>query len=122
MNYENFNRKYVSCGFAGSDVVETLWEHKNGTVCIIDMYWEDNYVFMSFQNGITFDVSLKGSVIKVGFHDDVRTRDLSYHHAWKSDNRMLLVKLWLRHILGQKTTHEQREAMWDVVSNEFNFN
>lgn len=122
MNYENFNRKYVPCGFAGSNDVETLWEHKNGTVCSIDMYWEDNYVFMSFQNGITFDIALKGSVIKVGFHDDVRTRDLSYHPSWKSDNRVLLVKLWLRHILGQKTTHEQREAMWDVVSNEFNFN
>ena len=118
MNFTNFNRKYVQGAF---DSTVCLWEHKNGTVCEIDMYWTDNYVYINFENGITLDISFKGSVIKVGFHDDVRTRDLGTHPSWNGDNRRTLVKLYLRHILGQKTTEEQREAIWDIVSNELEF-
>lgn len=118
MNYTNFERKYVNPLF-GSLTTICLWEHKNGAVAQIDMYWEDNYVYISFDNGPTLDISIKGSVIKVGFHDAVRTRDLGTHPSWNGDNRKLLVKLYLRHVLGQKTTEEQREAIWDIVSNEF---
>lgn len=116
MNFTNFERKYVND--AGQTPI-CLWKHNNGTVAQIDMYWEDNYVFFAFENGPCLDVSIKGSVIKVGFHDDVRTRDLSTHPSWNGDNRMALVKLYLRHVFGQKTTAEQREAIWDVVSTEF---
>ena len=119
MKYTNFDRHYVPTGFAGSDQYETLWKHKNGTVAQIDMYWDDNYVFVSFENGISLDVTLKGSVIKVGFHDDVRTRDLGTHPSWNGSNRKMLVKLYLRHILSMKTTEEQREALWDIIENEF---
>ncbi|UJJ22201.1 hypothetical protein [Erwinia phage Virsaitis27] len=117
MNFHNFERKYVN------DVGQApilLWKHKDGVVAQIDMFWEDNYVFMSFENGITLDISLKGSVIKIGFHDDVRTRDLGTHPSWNSSNRKILVKLYLRHILSLKTTEEQREAIYDIVLNEFN--
>lgn len=117
MNYLNFNKKFVQ-GTFGSTV--TLWEHKNGTVAEIDMYWEDNYVFINFENGPTLDVQFKGSEIKVGFHDEVRKRDLSYHPSWNT-NRALLVKIYLRHVLSQKTTEEQREAIWDIVSSEIKF-
>ncbi|QEG11773.1 hypothetical protein KPN6_42 [Klebsiella phage KPN6] len=84
------------------------------------MYWEDNYVFFSFENGPTLDIQFNGSEIKVGFHDEVRKRDLSSHPSWNT-NRQLLVKIYLRHILGRKTTEEQREAIWDIVSNEIKF-
>ena len=118
MDYTNFKKKYVQDN--AWDVSTTLLqEHKNGTVAQIDMYWEDNYVFISFENGPTLDVKLKGSVISVGFHDDHRKRDLGTHPSWNGDNRKILVKLYLRHVLGQKTTEEQREAIWDIVSNEF---
>lgn len=118
MNYTNFNRKYIQDN--AWDVSTTLlWEHKNGAVAQIDMYWEDNYVFIGFENGPTLDIKLKGSVISVGFHDDHRTRDLGTHPSWNGDNRKILVKLYLRHVLGLKTTEEQREAIWDIVSNEF---
>lgn len=118
MNYLNFERKYVKNN--AWDVSTTcLWKHTNGIVAQIDMYWEDNYVFISFENGPTLDIKIKGSVIKVGFHDDVRTRDFDTHPSWHGDNRKTLVKLYLRHVLGQKTTEEQREAIWDIVSSEF---
>lgn len=119
MNYTNFNKTYVSNGFAGSSDNVLLWKHENGTVAQIDMFWEDNYVFISFVDGITLDVSLKGSVVKVGLHDEVRTRDLGTHPSWNGPNRKTLVKLWLRRVLGQKTTEEQREAIYDIVLNEF---
>lgn len=119
MNYTNFTKTYVSNGFAGSIDNVLLWKHKDGAVAQIDMFWEDNYVFMSFENGITLDISLKGSVIKIGFHDDVRTRDLGTHPSWNGSNRKIMVKLYLRHILSQKTTEEQREAIYDIVLNEF---
>lgn len=115
MNYTNFERKYVN--EIGQSPI-CMWKHNNGTVAQIDMYWEDNYVFISFENGPTLDIKLTGSVIKIGFHDEVRTRDLGTHPSWNT-NRKILVKLFLRHILGLKTTEEQREAIWDVVSNEF---
>ncbi|BBC78272.1 Hypothetical protein KNT65_gp221 [Escherichia phage EcS1] len=118
MNYLNFERKYVKANAWDVSTV-CLWKHENGTVCDINMYWEDNYVHVAFENGITLDVSLKGSVIKVGFHDDVRTRDLGTHPSWNGSNRKMLVKLWLRHVLSMKTTDEQREALWDIVSSEF---
>ncbi|AKJ73257.1 hypothetical protein [Klebsiella phage phiKp_22] len=119
MNFTNFNRKYVQNN--AWDVSTTLlWEHNNGTVAQIDMYWEDNYVFFSFENGPTLDIQFNGSEIKVGFHDEVRKRDLSTHPSWNT-NRQLLVKIYLRHILGRKTTEEQREAIWDIVSNEIKF-
>lgn len=116
MNFTNFERKYVQ------DVGQApicLWKHNNGVVAQIDMYWEDNYVFISFENGPTLDIKLKGSTIKVGFHDDVRVRNLGTHPSWHGDNRKTLVKLYLRHVLGLRTTEEQREAIWDIVSNEF---
>lgn len=115
MNFANFERKYVND--AGQAPI-LLWKHNNGTVAQIDMYWEDNYVFFAFENGPCLDISIKGSEIKVGFHDEVRKRDFVNHPSWHGDNRKLLVKLYLRHILGQKTTEEQREAIWDIVSNE----
>ena len=118
MNYTNFNRKYINENAWSSSTI-CLWEHNNGTVAQIDMYWENNYVFISFQNGPTLDIKIEGSVVKVGFHDDHRTRDLGTHPSWNGDNRKTLVKLYLRHVLGQKTTEEQREAIWDIVSNEF---
>lgn len=117
MNYLNFNRKYVR-GTFGNDMI-TLWEHNNGTVCEIEMFWEDNYCFFNFENNITLDVSLKGSVIKVGFHDEVRTRDLGTHPSWNGDNRKLLVKMWLRHILAVRASREVIEAVQDVVLSEF---
>ena len=90
MNFTNFNRKYVQNN--AWDVSTTLlWEHNNGTVAQIDMYWEDNYVFFSFENGPTLDIQFNGSEIKVGFHDEVRKRDLSSHPSWNT-NRQLLVK------------------------------
>lgn len=119
MNFTNFNRKYVQNN-AWDVSTALLWEHNNGTVAQIDMYWEDNYVFFSFENGPTLDIQFNGSEIKVGFHDEVRKRDLSSHPSWNT-NRQLLVKIYLRHILGRKTTEEQREAIWDIVSNEIKF-
>lgn len=116
MNFTNFERKYVN------DVCQApilLWKHNNGTIAQIDMYWEDNYVFISFENGITLDISLKGSTIKIGFHDDVRVRNLGTHPSWEGPNRKVLVKLYLRHVLSLKTTEEQREAIYDIVLNEF---
>lgn len=119
MDYTNFTRKYVQNN--SWDISTTLlWKHNNGTVAQIDMDWMENYVFISFENGPTLDIQFNGSEIKIGFHDEVRKRDLSYHPSWNT-NRELLVKLYLRHVLGQKTTHEQREAVWDIVSNEIKF-
>lgn len=118
MNFTNFNRKYVQNN--AWDVSTTLlWKHNNGTVAQIDMDYMENYVFISFENGITLDISLKGSMIKVGFHDDVRVRNLGTHPSWEGANRKILVKLYLRHILSLKTTEEQREAIYDIVLNEF---
>lgn len=116
MNFTNFERKYVH-DFDQSPIC--LWKHNNGVVAQIDMYWEDNYVFISFEKGPTLDIKLEGSMIKVGFHDDVRVRNFATHPSWHGDNRKTLVKLYLRHVLGLRTTEEQREAIWDVVSNEF---
>ncbi|ANA49547.1 hypothetical protein BI049_gp186 [Salmonella phage vB_SnwM_CGG4-1] len=119
MDFTNFRRKYVQNN--GWDISTTLlWEHNNGTVAQIDMYWEDNYVFISFENGPTLDVQFNGSEIKIGLHDEVRKRDLGTHPSWNT-NRVLLVKLYLRHILSNKATHEQLEAIWDIVSNEIEF-
>lgn len=119
MNYVNFKRKYIKDN--AWDISTTcLWEHVSGAVAQIDSYPEDNYVFISFENGPTLDIQIKGSVIKVGFHDDVRKRDLSDHPAWET-RRELLVKLYLRFILSLKTTHEQRDAVLDIVSNELTF-
>lgn len=117
MNYTNFERKYAKENSWSSPIC--LWKHINGMVAQIDMYWEDNYCFFAFENGPCLDISLKGSVIKIGFHDKVHIRDLGTHPSWNGDNRKILVKLYLRHVLGQKTTEEQREAIWDIVSNEF---
>ncbi|ARB06001.1 hypothetical protein fHeYen901_228 [Yersinia phage fHe-Yen9-01] len=119
MKYTNFEHKYVQPIF-GSDTYISLWKHKTGVVCDIDMYWESNEVYISFENGITLTIAIKGSVIKVGFHDDFRTRDLSTHPGWNAD-RGLLIKLYLRQILKLRTTYEEREAIWDIVSNEFTF-
>ncbi|WJZ28107.1 hypothetical protein NCTGTJJY_CDS0228 [Serratia phage 92A1] len=119
MNFTNFERKYVVDN-AWDNNTTLLWKHTNGTVAQIDEYLEDNYVFISFENGPTLDVKLTGSVIKIGFHDDVRTRDLSYHPAWIS-NRELLIKLYMRHVLSSKTTEKQREAIWDIVKDSIKF-
>lgn len=119
MNYLNFERKYVRDTFNQSN--HCIWKHTNGTECDIDLYWEDNHVYVNFVDGPTLTVEIKGSVIKVGLHDDFRTRDFSTHHSWDGEFRGLLVKIYLRHILGQRTTHEQREALWDIVSNELVF-
>ncbi|AHJ86794.1 hypothetical protein STP4a_197 [Salmonella phage STP4-a] len=119
MDFTNFRRKYVQNN--GWDISTTLlWEHNNGTVAQIDMYWEDNYVFISFENGLTLDVQFNGSEIKVGFHDEIFRRDLSTHPSWKT-NRALLVKLYLRRAIGKRATEEQLEALWDVVANEIEF-
>lgn len=120
MNFTNFERKYVQNN--AWDISTTLlWKHKDGAVAQIDMDWMENYVFISFENGPTLDIQFKGSEIKVGFHDEVRKRDLGTHPSWNGSNRKILVKLYLRHILGLKTTEEQREAIYDIVLNEIKF-
>lgn len=116
MNYTNFERKYVN---EPHQAPILLWKHNNGTVAQIDMDWMENYVFISFENGPTLDIKLDGSTIKVGFHDDVRVRNLGTHPSWDGNNRKILVKLYLRHVLGLRTTEEQREAIYDIVLNEF---
>ena len=91
MNFTNFERKYVH-DFDQSPIC--LWKHSNGVVAQIDMYWEDNYVFISFENGPTLDIKLEGSMIKVGFHDDVRVRNFATTHH----GTVIIAKHWLSFI------------------------
>lgn len=119
MKYTNFERKYVRTTF-GFESHICLWKHKNETVCEIEMYWETNEVYINLENGITVSIALKGSIIKVSLHDDFRSRDLSTHPCWEV-NRELIVKIYLTQILRNRTTYDHREAIWDVISNEFTF-
>ncbi|AHY25188.1 hypothetical protein AVV36_gp222 [Pectobacterium bacteriophage PM2] len=115
MDYTNFTRKYVRSTFGPETTIE-LHSHKNGSVCSIDFYWEENSAFIQFENGpaLNVELSFKG-LIKVGFHDDFRKRDLSSHPSWNGKHRNQLVKLYLRHILSLKASVDQIEAVQDIV-------
>lgn len=119
----NFTKKYINNPNrpAGSIDTITIYEHKNGvqTVMNFPSFMDDcqNYLMVEFDSGRSVSVELKDGVIKVATNEDFRLRDLKNHPSWNK-SRDLLVRIYLRHILGQHLNEKEMEAIQDAVKSE----
>lgn len=115
-SYLNFESHYIRhpMSEAWENKMLMIHEHKNGVKCTVESYMEDNYLFVVFESGLCLSIVYKDGYIKLSTEDKVRERDLTTHPCFEKSKELLL-SVYLRHILGRVISHDEVEAVKDLI-------
>ncbi|AFH21056.1 hypothetical protein CL97_gp172 [Cronobacter phage CR9] len=119
MNLTNFNRYYIQDQQAeafGYYQTMEMQQHVNGAKLHVETVTFENYFMATFESGLQISIEYKGGVMTLATDDKLRRKDLLSHPGYAS-NKELLIKIYIRWVVGRIATEEEIAALVDLALN-----
>lgn len=119
MNLNNFNRYYIrdeQANAFGYDRSFEMQQHVNGAKLHVETVTFENYFMATFESGLQISIEYKGGVMTLATDDKFRRKDLLSHPGYAS-NKELLIKIYIRWVVGRIATEEEIAALVDLALN-----
>lgn len=119
MNLTNFNRFYIrneSAAAFGYDRNTEMQQHVGGAKLHVETVTFENYFMATFDNGLQVSIEYKNGVMTLATEDKIRRKDLIAHPGY-AGNKELLIKIYIRWVVGRIATPEQIAALVDLALN-----
>ena len=115
---ETFRPVYINDprAWAGDYKVIELTMHRNGVKAYVhDYQFEYNNFYIEFESGLNVSITLENGNIQIASDEKFVKRDLKTHQCWNGTNRKTLVKVYIRHILGNISKPEETDYIFDLI-------
>ena len=119
MTLNNFNRYYIQDQQAeafGYYQTMEMQQHVNGAKLHVETVTFENYFMATFESGLQISIEYKGGVMTLATDDKLRRKDLLSHPGYAS-NKALLIKIYIRWVVGRIATEEEIAALVDLALN-----
>lgn len=119
MNLNNFNRYYIrdeQANHFGYDRSYEMQQHVGGAKLHVETVTFENYFMATFDNGLQISIEYKGGVMTLATDDKFRKKDLLNHPGFAS-NKELLIKIYIRWVVGRIANEQQIAALVDLALN-----
>lgn len=119
MRLTNFDRYYIrdeQANAFGYDRNVCMQQHKEGARLHVETVEFENYFMATFTDGLQISIEYKGGVMTLATEDKFRKKDLLNHPGFAS-NKELLIKIYIRWVVGRIATEQQIAALVDLAMN-----
>lgn len=119
MRLTNFDRYYIrdeQANAFGYDRNVCMQQHKEGARLHVESVEFENYFMATFTDGLQISIEYKGGVMTLATEDKFRKKDLLNHPGFAS-NKELLIKIYIRWVVGRIATEQQIAALVDLAMN-----
>lgn len=119
MRLTNFDRYYIrdeQASAFGYDRNVCMQQHKEGARLHVETVEFENYFMATFTDGLQISIEYKGGVMTLATEDKFRKKDLLNHPGFAS-NKELLIKIYIRWVVGRIATEQQIAALVDLAMN-----
>lgn len=119
MKLNNFNRYYIrdeQANAFGYDRSYEMQQHIGGARLHVETVTFENYFMATFDNGLQISIEYKGGVMTLATEDKFRKKYLLSHPSFAT-NRELLIRVYIRWVVGRIATEDQINALVDLALN-----
>ncbi|QPI14753.1 hypothetical protein GECvBMG_gp209c [Salmonella phage GEC_vB_MG] len=119
MRLTNFDRYYIrdeQANAFGYDRSMCMQQHKEGARLHVETVAFENYFMATFTDGLQISIEYKGGVMTLATEDKFRKKDLLNHPGFAS-NKELLIKIYIRWVVGRIANEQQIAALVDLAMN-----
>lgn len=119
MRLTNFDRYYIrdeQANAFGYDRNVCMQQHKEGARLHVETVEFENYFMATFTDGLQVSIDYKGGVMTLATEDKFRKKDLLNHPGFAS-NKELLIKIYIRWVVGRIANEQQIAALVDLALN-----
>lgn len=119
MRLTNFDRYYIrdeQANAFGYDRNVCMQQHKEGARLHVESVEFENYFMATFTDGLQVSIEYKGGVMTLATEDKFRKKDLLNHPGFAS-NKELLIKIYIRWVVGRIANEQQIAALVDLALN-----
>jgi hypothetical protein len=119
MRLTNFDRYYIrdeqasAFGYYGTVCMQ---QHKEGARLHVETVAFENYFMATFTDGLQISIEYKGGVMTLATEDKLRKKDLLNHPGF-AINKELLIRVYIRHVVGRIANEQQIAALVDLALN-----